>query len=131
MTTIATLLIAAAVAVACYAARARMRGRAGRRPKAPSQQRGVDETVRTARFSAVEIRTALDSCAAAQALVGEVLLASQAPVLPLKGCDRPCRCAFTKLADRRQETRRWSGEGIAALFYSARERRSRGDRRRS
>jgi hypothetical protein len=64
-------------------------------------------------------------------MVGESLLAADAPALPLWGCDRQCHCAFIKRPDRRQEGRRWSDEGIAAMLYAAKERRHRRDRRRS
>ena len=131
MTTIASILIAAAVVAAGYALYARLGRRSGDERKAQPRDRRIGEPGRTARFAAVEIKTAADSCAAAKALVGKVLLASKAPALPLKGCDRQCRCAFIKRSDRRQERRRWSDDGIAPMLYGARERRTRRDRRRS
>lgn len=128
MSTIA-ILVAAAAAVALLAnARARNRGSSA---ASGGRRRPIGERARTAKFAAVEIKFAGDSCEAAKALAGEPILAAEAPALPLKGCDRQCRCAFIKRPDRREETRRWSDEGVAATVFAAKERRKRGERRRS
>lgn len=132
MSTIAILIAAgaAASAIALYVRLQSRRGR-GTPPPPARRQRLVGEPARTAKFACVEIKPGPDACAGAQGLVGQALLATEAPALPLKECDRPCRCAFIKRPDRRQGTRRWSDEGIAATLYAAAERRIRGDRRRS
>ena len=59
-------------------------------------------------------------CSAAEALAGKPLLAREAPILPLPGCDRSkCRCRYNRLADRRTEARRASDVGmhVAANMY--------------
>jgi len=135
MGTIVLLLIAAAVAGVALAFYARTRssaqGRTGPSASTQSRQRPMGEPARTARFASVEIKVSASSCAAARAMVGDSILAADAPTLPLKGCDRQCHCAFIKRPDRRQEGRRWSDAGIAATLYAAKERRHRGDRRGS
>jgi hypothetical protein len=132
--TIALLFIATAAAgvALAYYVKARRRPASGMGSSAtpPTRQRAAGEPGRTARFASVEIKVSADPCAAARAMVGDSILAANAPALPLKGCDRQCRCAFIKRSDRRQEGRRWSDAGIAATLYAAKERRHRGDRRR-
>ena len=121
---------AAAVALAYYVrTRSRPASRAGSGTPTPPRRRPIGEPGRTARFACVEIKVTADSCAAARAMVGDSILAADAPALPLQGCDRQCQCAFIKRPDRRQDVRRWSDEGIAATLYAADERRRRGDRR--
>lgn len=135
METIALLIAAALAACGAWFLYSRSRARSAGRGEPSSddgaRKRRAAALGRTSRFAAVEIKVAADSCDAAQALVGKAMLAPDAPALPLEGCDRHCRCAFTKRADRRQEGRRWSDEGIAAMLYDANERRKSGDRRRS
>ena len=83
-------------------------------------------------FAAVEIRVGAAACDAARILAGERFLANEAPSLPLSGCTEPrCRCAFAKLSDRREESRRWADDGLAASVFSASERREHSERRDS
>lgn len=87
-------------------------------------------TART--FAGVEIRVGASACSAARALAGQAFLAHEAPSLPLDDCNEArCRCAFEKHDDRRQETRRWTDDGLATTIFSAAERRARADRRAS
>ena len=62
----------------------------------------------SARFHAVEIRCAGPACEAAQQARGKRYLSSEAPLLPLAGCDRPdrCRCRYEHFDDRRAASRR-------------------------
>lgn len=46
-------------------------------------------------------------CAAVRALAGQRILAGDAPVLPLKDCDKAvCCCKYQRFLDRRTDTRR-------------------------
>lgn len=59
-------------------------------------------------------------CSASEALSGKRLLASEAPVLPLPGCDQSkCQCRYDRHTDRRTEARRASDVGlhVAADMY--------------
>jgi hypothetical protein len=59
-------------------------------------------------WSAVRIATRGETCAKAQALRDQRLLARDAPALPLKGCtmSATCNCMYRHYADRRAATRR-------------------------
>jgi hypothetical protein len=82
-------------------------------------------------FASVELQPSITVCAAAQALAGKRLLAFRAPALPLKECtERACRCAFIKLADRRQDHRRRTDDGLEPYIYAAEERRRPMERRK-
>jgi hypothetical protein len=71
----------------------------------------------------------MDSCAGAQALAGSRILAADAPVLPVDGCDVRCTCAYRRYADRRSENRRRADDGLYDDFiYAGQEKRQR-DRR--
>lgn len=83
-------------------------------------------------FQAVEVSTGLDACEAASALDGQRFLASEAPQLPLQGCDRnKCSCRFRKLRDRRHaEDRRFSVGAFGDIrMGSSKERREVRNRR--
>ncbi|HEX7080138.1 MAG TPA: hypothetical protein VF329_03915 [Gammaproteobacteria bacterium] len=118
------ILVAAVAAIALAWARKR-RGRAPRRVRTASAGRSS-----AAAYSAVEIRAPAGACAAAKALAGKTFLASEAPALPLERCDAArCRCSFEKLPDRRQDSRRWSDEGLSPVVFDGAERRKTEDRR--
>jgi hypothetical protein len=54
------------------------------------------------KYHAVSIRVASGACAAAMGMQGERFLASEAPSLPLPGCDAAdCQCRFIHFKDRR------------------------------
>jgi hypothetical protein len=84
-------------------------------------------------YRAVAVRHSLLSCQAVNKLDGKRFLATEAPSLPVKGCDIwPCRCRYEYLADRRQEERR-SLYGIQRnlMPHAVRQDRRQLDRRRS
>lgn len=59
------------------------------------------------RYRAVTINHSLMSCKAVSAFDDKCFLASEAPSLPVRGCDAwPCRCRYVHLPDRRAEERR-------------------------
>lgn len=76
-----------------------------------------------------------EACSAAQSCSGKRLLISEAPLLPVPGCDRPrCGCRYRKFADRRTETRRASALDMPTTIdnfgHAGRDRRT-GKGRRS
>ncbi|HVO00371.1 MAG TPA: hypothetical protein VMT49_10050 [Steroidobacteraceae bacterium] len=83
-------------------------------------------------WRAVRVVAGASPCAAALALREKRFLASEAPRLPLRDCDRQnaCQCKYQHLADRRGEPRRSadSAFGGAAKSVSP-ERRRPGERR--
>ena len=85
------------------------------------------------RFRAVAVRHSLLSCQAVSTLDGKRFLATEAPSLPVKGCDVwPCRCRYEYLADRRQEERRsLYGSQRNLMPPAVRQDRRQVDRRRS
>jgi hypothetical protein len=84
-------------------------------------------------FHAVTIRYGLESCEAAVRMAGQRFLASDAPTLPLKGCDAAqCRCRYVHHADRRDPHDRrnpWSKHAGFDPRKGFVERRSRTNRR--
>lgn len=100
----------------------------------PSPARAVPTGTRTARtaerFAAVAICPGSGACEAAHALDEQRFLAHQAPALPLVGCTKTrCGCSFTKLSDRRAESRRWGLVALSAAMFTKTERRKRAGRR--
>ena len=84
------------------------------------------------RFAAVELMPALESCEAAQQLAGKRILANDAPVLPLEGCTERCRCAYKRLADRRQGQGRASDYGLPGpIMFTGQDKRKKRDRRKA
>ncbi len=85
---------------------------------------------RTQPYAGVEIHCGQHSCGEAKRLRGTRLLASNAPVLPLIGCDaETCTCAYRKWDDRRQDHRRSSDDGLEPIIFSGRENRENDGRR--
>jgi hypothetical protein len=82
------------------------------------------------RYHAVSIIPGATACAAAKHFVGQRLLSSNAPRLPLPSCDLPhCSCRFKHHRDRRAGPRRRLDSGLIPAAYSGAERRrSRGRR---
>ncbi|MGD8808775.1 MAG: hypothetical protein PVG24_04170 [Gammaproteobacteria bacterium] len=83
-------------------------------------------------FACVELQCARSSCRAARRLRKVSRLASDAPVLPLPGCDKGiCGCRYVKTSDRRQsEGRRLLDLGIRPLIFEGQEQRESIDDRR-
>jgi hypothetical protein len=70
-------------------------------------------------FHAVSLRYSSNACDAAKAMTGLRFLSSEAPKLPLPGCDAPeCRCGFAHHSDRRSGTDRRSPFGAAGYAGS-------------
>ncbi len=72
-----------------------------------------------------------EACAAAASLAGHRFLCAEAPLLPLRDCDRPdgCRCAYRHLADRREGKRRHESSFLSERRPGGEERRRRSGRR--
>jgi hypothetical protein len=89
---------------------------------------------RASSHPAVSVVTSAGCCAAAKSLEGRVMLATEAPSLPLVDCEDPsgCRCRFRKYADRRtgDDDRRFPYEGHSAGWYTGGERRAHRGRRK-
>lgn len=97
-----------------------VRGRSGLEPHSPRS---------TSPYRAVKLITGPESCAKATILAGDLLLAAQAPPLPLEGCDRRCRCSYRSRSDRREINRRRNDDGLPEEFIYAGEEKRRRDRR--
>ncbi len=84
------------------------------------------------KYAGVEISVPMNGCAAAEAQKGRRYLQSEAPMLPLAGCNREhCRCKFVKYSDRRDgEDRRADLGEFATIHDSANSNRRRGPGRR-
>lgn len=69
-------------------------------------------------FDSVEIIPAEGvSCKAVEALLGQRLLCSEAPLVPLPGCDEPrCDCKYRRYDDRRVDLRRGEDAGFCTWF---------------
>ncbi|HSM29748.1 MAG TPA: hypothetical protein VK854_03535 [Woeseiaceae bacterium] len=97
--------------------------------------RRVSPTLKnSSKYHAVSIKPGTYACSAANDLAGERFLASEAPSLPLPGCDATeCDCHFTHHKDRRTGKDRrspFTSGGIAAATGTfAGERRQGEDRR--
>lgn len=63
---------------------------------------------------------------------GTAILATEAPVLPLAGCNAStCDCGYQKAEDRRQdEGRRTADHGIQPLIFDGQEQRDENEDRR-
>ncbi len=86
-----------------------------------------------AQFGAVEIEPGLEGgCSEVTKCAGIRYLMSEAPSLPLNGCNaESCKCHYVRLDDRRQDARRDADLGIEHRGVLAQERREerRGRRR--
>ena len=77
------------------------------------------------RWHAVIVVGPANACAAAQACKGKRFLSSEAPRLPLKGCDSArCECRYRHYNDRRGEPRRGDERTGGARPRVSAERRS-------
>ena len=87
-------------------------------------------------YHAVSIKFGKDACAAAKNMSGHRFLASEAPRIPLPGCDvAVCECRFTHHQDRRTGKDRRSPFGRGSIGGGTgrfdKERREKSDRRKS
>ena len=86
------------------------------------------------RYHAVSIKPGAYACSAANDLAGDRFLASEAPSLPLPGCDAAdCDCHFTHHKDRRTGKDRrspFTSGGIAAATGTFAGERRKGEERR-
>jgi hypothetical protein len=83
--------------------------------------------------AAVSVVTRGECCSSAEVLSGLVMLASDAPSLPLESCSMPgrCLCSYREYSDRRlrAEDRRFPyGKRRAAWFMGVEKRKLRGRR---
>jgi hypothetical protein len=103
---------------------------ASRGHKRASTQRAPAISGATQRFASVALRCSSTACSAARGLEGRAILATEAPVLPLAGCDaESCHCGYHKTADRREDLRRTSDHGITPIMFAGSENRAESDRR--
>jgi len=74
------------------------------------------ENQRSSEYRAVSIHCTNNACQAAKDKLGERFLSAEAPLLPLRECDRPdqCDCRYKHYADRRGTMRRRSDHGLTA-----------------
>ena len=118
-----------ALAGAAYWLLARRPAIAGSQPPPRAKDGGAKEG---GRFGAVQIRPRLGACRAAQLLQGHRFLAKNAPPLPLRECSAArCSCTFSKLPDRRTDSRRLQHGGLHTTLFIAGNRRTKRDRRRA
>ncbi|HEY3697708.1 MAG TPA: hypothetical protein VGK97_00150 [Spongiibacteraceae bacterium] len=83
-------------------------------------------------YPAVGIRYHLLACNAVQPLYGKRFLATEAPALPVAGCNvRPCPCRYIHFVDRRTEDRRAQYGIHKNLIAGVGAERRRSDRRRT
>ncbi len=84
-------------------------------------------------YEAVSVSISVGPCEAARTLRGKMFLADEAPLLPLKECDRACNCKLKSHSDRRAGgDRRYPDHHYAKVASHAAhaERRAGRDRRR-
>jgi hypothetical protein len=88
----------------------------------------------SSKYHAVSIKPGAYACSAANDLAGDRFLASEAPSLPLPGCDAAdCDCHFTHHKDRRTGKDRrspFTSGGIAAATGTFAGERRKGEERR-
>ena len=82
-------------------------------------------------YHSVEVKMSYDACDEVMELHGKRFLSAEAPVLPVIGCDRNCKCKFKHYEDRRLDDRRDAFNSSGIHFSGERNRRLGGDRRRS
>jgi len=94
----------------------------------------ISELKNTSAFHAVSMRYSMNACEAAKAITGRRFLSSDAPRLPLPGCDsHDCHCKYTHHADRRSgddrrtpyDTGTFAKYGANAAQIERRERKGR------
>ena len=105
------------------------------RPAKKSKAQPSVTKAENTKFHAVSIRLGGNACTAAKEIQGERFLASDAPQMPLPGCDvSDCRCRFVHYKDRRTKDDRrnpYSGTMGVATGNLKQEQRTGKDRRES
>jgi hypothetical protein len=83
------------------------------------------------KYHCVEVIAPVSACEAALSLKSVRLLSAEAPLLPLKTCDRAadCNCIYRHFDDRRQGPRRENEYARLAVAHKGMERRKRRGRR--
>src|SRR5262245_28017620 len=91
----------------------------------PSKSKVDSGKQSTKQFHAVSIAPGPLACAAARGLGQKRFLSREAPVLPLKTCDRgDCECRYEHHEDRRKGPRRATDMGISVDGYDGNDKRS-------
>jgi hypothetical protein len=87
----------------------------------------------TQNYKCVEIKAGLMQCKAVDKYKTKRLLTSEAPVLPVLGCDSTeCECKFVRYEDRRRDDRRAMIKSAASQILSEHEnKRVKTDRRKT
>lgn len=68
-------------------------------------------------YHGVALKPCLNACDAVQAIAGQRFLSSEAPALPLAGCDQTlCKCTYGHYSDRRDKEDRRTGWGTFGGF---------------
>jgi len=83
------------------------------------------------KYHCVEVIAGAGACEVARSLKDLRLLSAEAPLLPLKTCDRPadCKCIYRHFEDRRKGPRRQNEQARVSYAYKGTERRKRHGRR--
>jgi hypothetical protein len=83
------------------------------------------------KYHCVEVIARTSACEAARSLKSIRVLSAEAPLLPLKTCDRPadCKCIYRHFDDRRQGPRRENEHATIDFANRGVERRKRRGRR--
>lgn len=94
-------------------------------PRSVAGRRSSTRAPSGSRFHAVVILAGRQSCEAARERSGIPFLSSEAPTLPLEGCDNlvACRCRYQHRPDRRGAARRDVDHGLPERFYEPQDRR--------
>jgi hypothetical protein len=68
-------------------------------------------------YHGVSLKPCKNACDAVQTIIGQRFLSSEAPALPLAGCDRQqCKCTYGHYSDRRDKEDRRTGWGTFGGF---------------
>ena len=88
----------------------------GRETEAKPAAAPVKKSAQT--YHAVSIAAAGGCCQAARAIEGKRFLSREAPILPLKGCDKAtCQCRYEHHEDRRKGPRRARDFGVSIAAW--------------
>ena len=82
-------------------------------------------------YHCVEVKMSYSACDEVLKLHGKRYLSAEAPILPVVGCDKNCKCKFKHYEDRRQDDRRDAFSSSGIHFSGEKNRRMGGDRRQT